>query len=233
VDLSNLNIPLIAVQFAVLLLALTVHETAHAWTANRFGDPTARMLGRISLNPIPHIDPVGTILFPLIAMIFHAPVLGWAKPVPFNPANLSNPRRMSLWIAAAGPLSNLGLALVFLMALIVVGRSGMVPMSPWVFAVEADLTVSPLVAVLKTGLILNVMLAIFNLLPIPPLDGGGVLRGLLPPRMSETVDSIGRYGIFILYGMLLIRIGGRNLIGWLLLPFLISLQIVFSLAVGA
>jgi Zn-dependent protease len=186
--LQSIDVVEILVGFSALLLSLTVHEAAHAWTADRLGDPTARLLGRVSLNPAAHIDLIGTVLFPLIAMISGVPLIGWAKPVPVDQRNLHHPRRDFLFIAAAGPVSNLllaaGLAMIYRVTL--PGQDTIV------------------FAVLATALLLNVLLAVFNMVPIPPLDGGNVLAGLLPARMAHAYDrAIRPYGFIILYGLML------------------------------
>lgn len=185
----------IVLQFVVFALAITVHESAHAWSANRFGDPTARMLGRISLNPLVHVDLFGTVIFPVLLAISGMPVFGWAKPVPVNPMNLRHPRRDSAWISAAGPLSNIGLALVAIVA----------------FRVLA--AVSPQTAYygglgmfLSSCALINLILAAFNLIPIPPLDGGGILAGLLPSNALGFVDAIRPYGFMILIVLMFIGV---------------------------
>jgi Zn-dependent protease len=228
-DFSQLDIPMIATRYAILLLSLTLHETAHAWTADRFGDPTARNLGRVSLSPLVHIDPIGTVLFPLLQLISPGlPLLGWAKPVPVNPLNLQDPRRMGMWISAAGPASNLLLGSFFLLLLGVGARTGL--QDPGAGGNFAD---APITTALKIGLILNVMLAFFNFLPIPPLDGGGVAAGILPRRAAEVLESIGGYGFFILYALMLVPLGGRSLLTWLLTPAWWLVQFAYVRAVGA
>lgn len=173
----------------VLLFSLTIHESAHAWTANRLGDPTARRLGRISLNPAVHIDPIGTILLPLVAFMAGGLIFGWAKPVPVNPRNLKNYRRDFLLIAAAGPASNLLLATAASL-LMRVGPAG---------AAASGGIASVLFDMGFMVIQLNLLLAVFNMIPIPPLDGGSVLAGLLPGPLADGYDRVVRpYGFMIL-----------------------------------
>jgi Zn-dependent protease len=184
------------IAFIVLLFSLTVHEFAHAWTADRLGDPTARLLGRVSLNPLVHADLIGTIVFPLIAMLTRLPLIGWAKPVPVNVRRLRHHRRDYVLVAAAGPGSNLVLALVAAIGL------RMLTVSP-VELGEPNISV-PVATLLSRALQLNVLLAVFNMIPIPPLDGGNVLGGLLPPRLGSRFDAFVRpYGFILLYALLL------------------------------
>jgi Zn-dependent protease len=193
--LLDINVAQIFIGMIVLLFSLTVHETAHAWTANQFGDPTARLLGRISLNPIVHADPIGTILFPLISMVSGAPLLGWAKPVPVNLRYLRHPRRDYMLVAAAGPASNLVLALFAALLLV------LLPVSPQ--TLEEPTVSVPLAAILSQTMRLNVLLAVFNMIPIPPLDGGNVLAGLLPPSLADTFNRLRPYGFLLLYALIL------------------------------
>jgi Zn-dependent protease len=193
--LQYLDFAGIFISFIVLLFSLTVHEMAHAWTADRLGDPTARLLGRVSLNPIVHADPIGTVVFPLISMVSGAMLIGWAKPVPVNMRYLHHPRRDYMIVAAAGPVSNLILA-VFAAILL-----ALVPVSPQTMG-ESNVSVP--IATLLTRLVnLNVLLAVFNMLPIPPLDGGNVLAGLLPPNLAELFNKIRPYGFVLLYALIL------------------------------
>jgi Zn-dependent protease len=193
--LLDFNLAQIFIQFAVLLFSLTIHEMAHAWTADRLGDPTARLLGRVSFNPIVHADLVGTVLFPLIALFGNVPLLGWAKPVPVNIHQLRHPRRDYMLVAAAGPASNLVLAVVSAFAL------AALPISPVVLG-EANVS-APLASFLSMAVNLNILLAVFNMLPIPPLDGGNVLSGLLPSRFASLLNQVRPYGFMLLYALIL------------------------------
>jgi Zn-dependent protease len=200
--------------FAVLLFSLTVHEMAHAVTADWLGDPTARRLGRISLNPAVHIDPVGTIMLPLLGLLAGGFVFGWAKPVPVNPANLKNHRQDFLVIAAAGPASNI---------LMAIGASMLLGLIPG--GLGASEGMAGVMATFGFAMVqLNLLLAVFNMLPIPPLDGGNVLAGILPEALAASYDRLVRpYGFVILIVLMatgwLYRLIGPPLsflMGWLL-----------------
>lgn len=186
----------VAVGFGVLLLSLTIHEAAHAWTADRLGDPTARRLGRVSFNPVVHIDLFGTVILPLLAAVSHLPLIGWAKPVPVDPRNLRQPRRDFVLVAAAGPISNLlqaAVAAIILRIALAAGGS----------AIAAGSTAGTVVEVLFLAVQINLLLAFFNLIPVPPLDGGNVLLGLLPRRMAYGYAQLRQYGFLVLYALLL------------------------------
>jgi Zn-dependent protease len=170
-------------------VSLTVHEWAHAWTADCLGDPTARLLGRVSFNPIVHIDPIGTILLPLIAMFSGFPILGWAKPVPVNISQLGSPKRDFMIVAAAGPISNLIQAGIAATAFHAVGG----------FADAGQLGIA---RILLMAVSINLLLAVFNMIPVPPLDGGNVLAGLLPDSMGGLLQSLRQYGFIILYALM-------------------------------
>jgi len=172
-----------AIGFGILLISLTIHEAAHAWTADKLGDPTARRLGRVSLNPLVHIDPIGTVLLPLIAAFSHLPLIGWAKPVPVDVRNLRHHRRDFMLVAAAGPISNLLQAVV------------------WAVVLRA-LALNPdhiATGFLQEAVLINLLLAFFNLIPIPPLDGGNVALGLLPPQLARPYSQLRQYGFILLY----------------------------------
>jgi len=189
----NIDVYGVVITFVVLLLSLTFHEAAHALSADILGDPTARRLGRVSLNPVVHIDPIGTLLFPLIALMTNVPILGWAKPVPVNPANLHGHwKRKYMLIAAAGPASNLALAIVGAVGLHLIGfQGGSMPATSQIFDF------------LRVLVTINVLLAVFNMVPVPPLDGGNVLVGLLSDRAAVIFNRMRPYGMVILYALLL------------------------------
>jgi Zn-dependent protease len=189
--LPDINFAQIFIAFTVLLFSLTIHEMAHAWTADQLGDPTARLLGRVSLNPLVHADLIGTIVFPLIAAVSNIPLIGWAKPVPVNVRQLRHPRRDYVLVAAAGPTSNLALAVVSALALMIM------PVSPVTIG-EPNVS-APLASTLSLAMRINVLLAVFNMIPIPPLDGGNVLGGLLPRGIARQFDLVRPYGFLLLY----------------------------------
>jgi Zn-dependent protease len=188
-SLAGLDFTQLILSFLVLIGSLTFHEAAHAWTADRLGDPTARLLGRLSLNPAVHIDVVGTIVFPLIALMTGVPLIGWAKPVPVDMRNLKEPRRDFAIVALAGPVSNLLLAVVG--AVIV----NLMPSDE----VQIGLAQEALIRFV----LINVLLAVFNMIPIPPLDGGNVLIGVLPAQLAEGVERTRSWGFLLLYVLML------------------------------
>jgi Zn-dependent protease len=190
--------------YVVLLFSLSFHESAHAWMAWKLGDDTAKRLGRVSLNPIVHIDPVGTVLFPLLQIFTGIPLLGWAKPTPYNPANFRPDvplRKGHMLVAAAGPVSNVVLALVFTFVLFVLARLAL-PGEAW----------RPVWTMMAIGIQLNVLLALFNFVPIPPLDGSKVASYGLPGSVGESYDRVvGPYGFMILMLLMISGVLGRVL----------------------
>jgi Zn-dependent protease len=189
-------------QWIAFLFAISVHESAHAWTANQRGDPTARMLGRITLNPIKHIDPIGTVVLPLIAMLTSFPLIGWAKPTPVDPRNFKNPVMDDILTAVAGPVSNFIVATgaTILLALIAVAAPGgrmIVQGALRGFAVGNSVFV-PASLLLFAFLEINVLLAVFNLIPVPPLDGSHVLRHFLSDQVRQVYDTVGIFGLMAL-----------------------------------
>jgi Zn-dependent protease len=187
-----------------VLLAITLHEVAHGWMARYFGDRTAEMLGRLSLNPLRHIDPIGTVLVPGLLLAVGGPLFGWAKPVPVATSVLRNPRRAMVLVALAGPAANLFMAMAWCAVLGAIVRvNGNETLDGWIALMA------------QAGILSNVILAVFNLLPIPPLDGGRVLVGLLPPRLSARLEKIEPVGLFIVLGL-----SAFGLFGWLFNPAL-------------
>jgi Zn-dependent protease len=185
-----------------VLFAITLHEVAHGWMARYFGDRTAEMLGRLSLNPLRHIDPIGTVLVPGLLLAVGGPLFGWAKPVPVATSVLRNPRRAMILVALAGPAANLFMAAVWCGVLGGIVRvNGNETLDRWIASMA------------QAGIWVNVVLAVFNLLPIPPLDGGRVLTGLLPPRLSARLEKIEPLGLFIVLGLSVF-----GLLGWLFVP---------------
>lgn len=194
--------------FPLFMLAVMVHEVSHGLVALRLGDPTARDAGRLTFNPVRHIDPIGTVLLPVLLVLANLPAFGWAKPVPINIANLRHPKRDMLWVGAAGPAANFALAL-----------AGAALLASWgdrLPRLAAELT--------RTLVFINLMLGTFNLLPIPPLDGSRVLAGLLPARMAAAVLSAERWGF-----LLVIALFYSGVIGRVVLPLVYALARMLGL----
>ncbi len=211
-------------QLIVFLFAISIHESAHAWMASRRGDPTARMLGRVTLNPIKHIDPVGTVLLPLIAMVTHLPVIGWAKPTPVDPRNFKNPVLDDILTSVVGPISNFVVATGAVLALILVSLTsqlgaGIVHAMPLVYPSHLDILASqtnsflmPVSLLFYELMVINIILGVFNLIPVPPLDGSHVLRHFLSPEVLRIYDTVGMFAL-----MALVFLGG-GLLGRLIFP---------------
>jgi Zn-dependent protease len=212
--LLNIDPVLLLMELLVLIGSLSIHEAAHAWSANRLGDNTARLLGRLTINPVAHVDVFGTIVLPLIAMVSNLPIIGYAKPVPVDTRNLGHDwRRKFMLVAAAGPASNL---------LIASAGAAIFHLSGG-FESEAISRGSLAVSLLIRTVSLNVLLAVFNMLPVPMLDGGNVLAGLLKGQVAQLYDSLRPYGFLILYALLLTGVFAAVVIpiydvvlGWLL-----------------
>jgi Zn-dependent protease len=191
-------------QMIAFLFAISVHESAHAWTASRCGDPTARMLGRVSLNPIRHIDLFGTIILPLIAAISHIPLLGWAKPTPVDPRNFRHPVMDDILTSVAGPVSNFIVATGALLLLGVVslssaaGHDAVTGLGAGFVGPASDSAWAPVAMLLYVLMIINIWLAVFNLIPVPPLDGSHVLRHFLPDSARMVYDRIGIFALLAL-----------------------------------
>jgi Zn-dependent protease len=197
-------------QVIAFVFAISVHESAHAWMANLRGDPTARMLGRITLNPIKHIDPVGTVILPLLAIVTHFPMLGWAKPTPVNPSNFKHPVLDDILTSVVGPISNfvivlgtvgvlgvialvshLGRAIIHLIPLVY-------PRQLDVLAAQTNSVLMPISLLLYDVAMINIVLGVFNLIPVPPLDGSHVLRHFLPAPVQKVYDTVGWFGLLAL-----------------------------------
>jgi Zn-dependent protease len=200
----------IATWLIPLIIAIVFHEVSHGLVARRLGDPTAEERGRLSLNPIRHIDPFGTVILPLILAITHAPIFGWAKPVPVNYRRLRRPRRDMVLVALAGPGMNVLLALL---GAVVLGAT-------LSFSSNPDSLGAMLIAANALNFVLiNLFLAVFNLLPIPPFDGGHVVQGLLPPPLAASFAKIGRYALLVLVLLLLVLpMVGINVVGHIVSP---------------
>jgi Zn-dependent protease len=218
-------------EFVVLLFALSLHESAHGWMAWRLGDQTARMLGRITLNPIKHIDPMGTILLPLVAVFTGLPLIGWAKPTPVNPRNFKHYVRDDILTTLAGPVSNLLGAVASLIVLVVIDKSSLagaasvqsvamhgLALDPLVMA--ASPVAYPLTLIFYFGMLLNLFLAAFNLLPLPPLDGSHIFRHMLPYKWVPMYDRLGILSLF-----LMLFFGGRVAMS-LVSPVLVFFRVV-------
>jgi Zn-dependent protease len=192
------------VSVPALVLAITLHEVSHGYVANRLGDPTARMMGRLTLNPIKHIDPIGTVILPLILTMLGGVIFGYAKPVPINPSNFQDPRKGMAMSAAAGPITNIVLAIFSSLILVLI----LLPVATLFQSNVVTSVLTPLALMLKYSIRINLFLAALNLIPILPLDGGRVLVGLLPYRQSVAYSKIEPFGLIILYALIFTGIAG-------------------------
>lgn len=212
--MENIDVGNLIIWFIVLLFSLSFHEAAHAWTSEKFGDDTGRHQGRITLNPLAHIDPIGTVLFPIIGAITNFPLLGWAKPVQTNPLLWRDKTKANISVSAAGPISNFILATVafiiikFLLfgGMIMPGRDYFYHLIVPTYGQAALFT--PLAVFLSVMLMLNVSLGVFNLIPVPPLDGSHVLEELLPYNMAQAYEQIRPYGFLLLMACLYLGVFG-------------------------
>jgi Zn-dependent protease len=211
--LGSLNIDFgnLIIWFIVLLFSLSFHEAAHAWTSERFGDDTGRLQGRITLNPIAHIDPIGTILFPLLSSLVGIPLLGWAKPVQTNPRLWRDKTKANICVSAAGPISNFILATIAFVIIKIMMLSGALFLQGGYYTLvgptpDQPAFMAPLAVFLSVMLLLNVLLGVFNLIPVPPLDGSHVLEEMLPSGMAEAYYQIRPYGYLLLYGLMFLGV---------------------------
>ncbi|OGI46225.1 MAG: peptidase [Candidatus Muproteobacteria bacterium RBG_16_65_34] len=216
--MSGLSLPqLIAVAALPLLFAIIVHEVAHGWVAKQLGDATAQRLGRLTLNPIKHIDPIGTILVPGLLLLLGGFIFGWAKPVPVTWENLRHPKRDMAIVAAAGPGSNFVMAILW----------GLLAKLGSVLPAGYDWAALPMQYMGQFGIVINVVLMVLNLLPLPPLDGGRVAVGLLPGPMAWQLSRLEPYGFFILLGLL-----ATGLLGYILGPPVHLIERLIFMLVG-
>ncbi|HKP85073.1 MAG TPA: site-2 protease family protein [Blastocatellia bacterium] len=201
----------IIIYFIALLFSLSFHEAAHAWTSEKFGDSTGRLQGRITLNPIPHIDLIGTIIFPLLSAIYSLPLLGWAKPVQTNPLLWRDKKKANIMVSAAGPISNFILAVIAFVIIKVLMLSGTLMLYGGFYDMVIPAPgqpeyLHPLSIFLSVMLMLNVLLGVFNLIPVPPLDGSHVLEEVLPGGMAEAYYQIRPFGFILLYALMFLGV---------------------------
>ncbi len=210
----------IAIAAIPILFAITLHEVAHGYVARHFGDMTAYQQGRLSLNPLHHIDPFGTILLPLLTLFFGGILFGWAKPVPVNFAALRHPKKDMLWVAIAGPAANLVMAF------------GWGVVAKIALAMQGNYFAEPMLEMAEYGITINAVLIALNMLPLPPLDGGRVAVSLLPRRQAYQLSRLEPYGIFILIFMLLPLFGGMSLLSFVMTPVVVGLKLLIGTILG-
>jgi Zn-dependent protease len=198
--MGNVDIGQFILYMVALIFSLSLHEAGHAWMSNRFGDDLARLQGRISLNPVAHVDPIGTLLFPAISFFTGAPLLGWARPTPVNPLRWRNKRVANFWVSIAGVLGNLIIAIVAGIGIRVMLLTGVLGFANGSLAVnsESDIMLGA-VNLLHIFFMLNISLFVFNLLPIPPLDGSRILSSILPESFAPALESLERFGFVLLF----------------------------------
>ncbi len=231
-DITSNTIGQFILFMVALIFSLSVHESAHAWMSNRFGDDLARLQGRISLNPAVHVDPIGTLLFPAIAFFTHIPIIGWAKPTPVNPLKWRNKRVANFWVSAAGVISNTIIAIIAGITMRVLAQANMLELyiHPF-YGLSAVATGGSIIAeggaqLLSGFFSLNVALAIFNLLPVPPLDGSKILASILPPSFEPAIETMERFGFMLLIVLMFTGVFGfvfRIIMPLASYPFVIGL----------
>jgi len=192
------------ISIPALIVAITIHEVSHGYVANRLGDPTARLMGRLTLNPIKHIDPIGTVILPLVLTMLGGVIFGYAKPVPINPANFKDPKRDMAISAAAVLITNILIAIVSSLILMLI----VLPVSSLLQSNAVNAILTPIALMLQFSVRINIFLAALNLIPILPLDGGRVLVGLLPHKQAVAYSKIESYGLIMLYALIFTGIAG-------------------------
>lgn len=206
-----------------LVFSLSVHESAHAWMSNQFGDDLARLQGRISLNPASHVDPIGTLLFPAISFFTGAPLIGWARPTPVNPLKWRNKRVANFWVSVAGVICNFSIAIIAGITIRALYSFGMISRS--LALINTDSTVAKgALELVVVFFILNVALGVFNLLPIPPLDGGKVLASILPSSFEPAIEALERFGFLLLF--IAVFTGVLGVIFGIVMPLALALVFV-------